>query len=246
MRQIGPEQPAGKFITIRNGYDPSDFTDEVAPSRRFEVIHTGTFYQSRQPDVLVQGFLQFLDRVPVAARNARLRLFGTSLDTDVATMTRAPQIEVRGWTQHADIVRALRESAVLLMVQHSQDGVELTIPGKVYEYMATGNHILALQGRHRELDRILRAYGHSTLLRAYEPRAVAAALEGLYSRWSAGELATRRPPAFVARFSRIEASRKLADLLERACSNRRKCASVDQRDVSACVHPAGFVQQARA
>jgi hypothetical protein len=125
-------------------------------------------------------------------------------------------VEVHGWVPHRDVIRAFYESTVQVLIQHGEAGVELTIPGKAYELMATGRHVLGIQVRQRELAGMLRAYGNSTLVGQYEPAAIAEALAALYHRWRRGALPPRVPPQVVGRFSRVETTRQLASLANRA------------------------------
>jgi len=214
LRQLLADLPGQKFVTIRNGYDPASFTGQVEPLPGFEIVHAGTFYKSRRPDTLVQGLARFLERVPQARKHTRLRLFGMSLDGGLADLAGAECVELHGWTAHQQVVRAFRESSVLFLLRHFESQHEITLPSKAYEYMASGNHVLAVQVPQRELDRILRAYGNATILRKYEPATIAAALEQLYGRWRRGELTRPAPPAFVQRFSRVALAGQLASLLD--------------------------------
>ena len=116
-----------------------------------------------------------------------------SLDLEQSRPAAHEGVEVHGWTRHEDVVRALRESAVLLLLRHFEGWQETTIPGKTYEYLASGNHILAIQQPQRELDGILRAYGNATILHDYQPQPVAEVLTDLYRRWQQGRLNLQSP-----------------------------------------------------
>ena len=216
LRRLMADLPPERFVTIRNGFDPADFPGQVEPSPNFEIVHAGTFYKSRQPDTFVEGLGMFLRRVPQARNHTRVRFFGISLDSDLSRFAGIPCFEQSGWTAHKEVVAAFRRASVLFMLRHFEDWAEVTIPGKVYEYLATGNHLLTVQIPQRELDRILRVYGNTTILRRYDREAIAGALEMLYRRWCNGELTARKPPPFVQRFSRVELTRELACLLNRA------------------------------
>ncbi|MFQ5489377.1 MAG: glycosyltransferase [Phycisphaerae bacterium] len=216
MRRLMGDMPGKKFVTIRNGYDPADFVGTVEPSGTFDVVHAGTFYKSRQPDALLEGLERFLRRVPQAQQHTRVRLFGMSLDSDLTRCRGRRCVELHGWTAHKKVIEVYRRSSVLLLLRHFEGTPEITLPGKVFEYMATGNHILAVQAPQRELDGILKAYGQATVLRKNDPELLAAALEQLYRRWRRGDLAAVPPPAVVERFNRVALTGQLADLLHRA------------------------------
>jgi len=221
LRGLLSDLPREKFITIRNGYDPASFAGHVEPLPGFEIVHAGTFYKSRQPDTFLRGLARFFDRVPEARKHTRMRFFGMSLDSDLSNLPDAECVEFHGWTAHQKVVQAFRESSVLFLLRHFEARREITLPLKVYEYMASGKHVLAIQASQRELDGIVRAYGNATILRHYQAEPIAAALEQLYHRWRRGELGRRTPPAFVQRFSRVALTGQLASLLDRASRRRR-------------------------
>jgi len=53
-------------------------------------------------------------------------------------------ITLHGYVEHSAVVRHLHEADVLLISLSSLPGAEKIITGKVFEYMATGKHILAV------------------------------------------------------------------------------------------------------
>ncbi len=219
LRRMMPDLPRGRFVTVRNGFDPTDFAGQVPPAPRFDIVHAGTFYRSRRPDTFLAGLGEFLRQVPEAATHTRVRLFGLTDHDFGSGLHEHPCVEARGWVPHREAVGAFRQAAVLLLVLHGEKGTELTIPGKVYEYMATGNHVLACPVDHRELRRLLAAYRNATILGDYEPGAIAGALTRLYRRWRAGALPAC-VPGHVQRLSRVERTRELASLLNRAIGEK--------------------------
>lgn len=221
MRRLMPDMPRDKFATVRNGYDPADYVGSVEASPTFDIVHAGTFYKSRQPDALLEGLERFLDRVPEAIAHTRVRLFGISLDSDLSRFRGRRCVELHPWTDHKSVIDIYRRSPVLFLLRHFEARPETTLLWKVFEYMATGNHILAVQAPQRELDGILKAYGNTTVLRKNDPELLAGALEQLYRRWRRGDLVAGRPPAVVERFNRVALTGQLAGLLDRAVGSQR-------------------------
>ena len=246
LRRLLADLPPEKFVTIRNGYDPRNFDGRAEPLPGFEIVHAGTLYKSRQPDAFVEGLTLFLKQVPQARRHTRARFFGMSLDSDLSRFADVPCLEVHGWTAHGTVIEALRRSSVLFLLCHCEPRREITVPWKIYEYMATGNHVLTVQIPQRELDRLVRAYGNATILRRYEPGAIAGALKLLYRRWCRGELTAQAPPPFVRRFSGVELTRQLAGLLNRAVGDRPPARRSPSRDEQPSCRPGSAPQKTSA
>ncbi len=240
LRRLFPDLPAEKFATIRNGFDPADFADPVESLPGFEIIHAGLIYKSRQPGTFVDGLQQFLARVPEAKAHTRARFFGHSLDSDLSCFEGIDCLEMHGWTAHQDVVNAVRESNVLFLLNHSEARRDITVPWKVYEYMASGNHILTVQTQQLELDRIIRSYGNATVLRTYEAEAIADALEKLYRRWANGQLQSQTPPPFALKINRPELTRQLVNLLDRAVDETSVKPNRSASHPGNSIHPAGL------
>lgn len=220
MRQSHPDLPRGRFVTIRNGYDEGEFAGRVMPSGEFLIVHAGSFYGTRNPQGFFKGVQRFVEEQPQAGDRLRIVFLGTSLDGAFAPPALKVRIEYRPWVPHAQTIEWLRRARVLLLIQHRDPAVKLTVTGKLYEYMATGRHILSLNTQPGENESLLRRYGRATVLRDCEPGAVAEALADLYRQDMSGELPGAQgldacTAEYVRQFRRELSAQKLADLLDR-------------------------------
>ena len=216
MQRTHPDLPPEKFITIRNGYDHTDFDGDVAPDDDFSIVHGGTFYGSRNPTGFFAGVDRFLDQHPDAGAHLRITCMGTRLDGTFHPPETKARCEFLPWTSHEKCLRRLRAARVLLMIQHAESEVQLTVPGKLYEYMASGVHILSLNTKPGENEGLLRQYGQATILHDDNPQVVAAGLEALYERYAQGRLLPVGQTPFVKRFTRRAATEQLAALFDAA------------------------------
>jgi len=216
MRRAYPDLPRDKFITIRNGYDHADFNGDIQTDDDFSIVHCGTFYGSRNPAGFFAGVDRFLEHHPEAQSHLKITCIGTQLDGAFAAPTTKARCEFLPWMSHEQCLRRLRAARVLLMIQHTESKVQLTVPGKLYEYMASGVHILSLNTQPGENEGLLRDYGHATVLQDDSPQAVAASLEGLYERYGQGLLLPVTQTDFVKRFTRRAATEQLAALFDAA------------------------------
>jgi hypothetical protein len=224
MRQLHGDLPRGRFATIRNGYDEPDFGGEVDRSDEFLIVHAGSFYGTRNPQGFFEGVVRFLKRHPQAGDRLRIVFLGTSLDGSFAPPSLEARIDYLPWVPHSETIKWLRRARVLLLIQHSDPAVKLTVTGKLYEYMASGGRILSLNTQPCENESLLRRYGRATILGDCDPEAVAAALAGLYQQYVAGTLPgvgglDSETAAFVRQFRREASARKLAGLLNRVAGH---------------------------
>jgi hypothetical protein len=91
------------------------------------------------------------------------------------------------------------------------------VPGKTYEYVASGRPILAGVPDGDARDLLARA-GTATLCRPDDVGAMAAALEAQLRRWRAGSATPAPRSDVLAPYERRNLTAMLADVLTRVCS----------------------------
>lgn len=165
------ELVADKCSLLPNGFDPEDFaglTAERLPGnsawgsdvlgsqplrggmpldRKLVVAHAGSFYGSRNIDALIAAVGNLHRQRQVAPGELEIRLLG-ALRPDRDHEQRAiheagvePYFTLTGLVPHGDCLRRLAEADLLLLVQV---GAPISVPGKVYEYIALGRPMLVL------------------------------------------------------------------------------------------------------
>ena len=151
-----PEQPDGKFLWLPNGYDPAalaGFTPRRHAGPSVIVTHVGTVYKPSSP----RYYLDALDGMPEDIRSRiETRFVGRVTDSERPVFeSRKSRVRMFGFKPHAEALRQMEESDFLLLTMTD----EVTLPGKFFEYMATGKPILAVSPPGGEVDRILRDRG---------------------------------------------------------------------------------------
>jgi glycosyltransferase involved in cell wall biosynthesis len=152
----------GKFLTITNGFDGETWlpgTDPCADGGSgpscfgqrdlIELCHFGTVYGNRSPVALLQALKELVDNKQIAPDQLRIRFVGVWEVTDPSCEKLARDLEQRGMIRreppvaHDHCVQLMRKAKVLLLLQPAYP---LQIPGKIYEYIATGRPLLVIGG----------------------------------------------------------------------------------------------------
>ena len=228
---------AERFHLIPNGCDPSEFDGLTAspPHDRFVLLHAGSLYGGRDPLPLLRAVAAAIVRGAIDPARFRLRLVGqtTVPGVDLDAITRE-----LGLTGVLEVVpRVPREQSLTEMLSASalllvQPVTTVSVPGKVYEYLAAGRPILALTAEGETAD-IVRASGNGVVVAAGDEDGIQAGLLEVM------ELARSQPPAIdpVLYDGRVGAARAVAVMQQYAMS---RCApgttAARSRDQVSAVH----------
>ena len=225
-------------VAIPNGFAAEDFSSPVPERRdgAFRIVHTGYLHtelglQQRrsQPirralggsvpglDILTRSHIHLVDAVnrvvetdASLAGMIELHLAGVMTDADREISRRCPVVKLHGYVTHARSVELMRSADLLFLpMQNLPPGVRATIvPGKTYEYLASGKPILAAVPEGDAHD-ILQQAGNSILVRPDDVAGMAAGIRTEFERHRAGIPPRPPDPGVVARF---EYGRLAADL----------------------------------
>jgi glycosyltransferase involved in cell wall biosynthesis len=235
-----PELAGRPVVTIPNGFDAADFASQPPPSRndgKFRIVHTGYLHTelgeqhrrrrllrralrggvpgldilTRSHVYLVEAINLLLARSPELRDVLELHLAGVMTDADREVATRCP-VTLHGYMNHATSISLMRTADLLFLpMQNLPLGVRATIvPGKTYEYLASGSPILAAVPDGDARD-ILDEAGSATLVRPDDVEGIAAGIMNALERIRADVAPVSPNPEVVARFE----YRKLAADLSR-------------------------------
>jgi glycosyltransferase involved in cell wall biosynthesis len=209
IRNRYPEHPDRKFACLPNGYDPAAFAG--FQSRRHGgpqvvVTHVGTLYKTASP----RYYLDALDQLPEDLRSRfETRFVGRVAESERAQLEgRKSNVRILGFMPQAKALQQIEETDYLLLTMTN----EISLPGKLFEYLATGKPILALAARGSEVDRILEETGAGWCADPFDPAAIAALLRrAVEYRDTAG---THIRKENILRYERPRLTAGLAALLE--------------------------------
>lgn len=211
-----PDERPEKFVTITNGFDPSDF--EIEPRRHdgFTITHTGVFYGIKGLNCFLDGLKAAIEEGGVEEGDVRVRLVGPyapEVDRAVRSMGLGDIVESGEYLAHPDAVRSLVESDLLLLVLDSPGHSRTSLTGKLFEYIAAAKPVLAVIYEGETADLITRER-IGTVVSPGRPEDVAAALGVFYRRYREEKPAVARSPDLLARFDRRRLTEKLAGVLD--------------------------------
>jgi glycosyltransferase involved in cell wall biosynthesis len=159
MMAAHPDVPARKFVTIPNGFDPADVRAAPAwPHLRFRIVYTGVWKPGYGLDALYDVIGQIARANPRALANVEVIAAGFE-PGPAHRRGLSEHIDEIGVLSHNDAV-ALMRSADILFLQNAQGASQQhRLPGKMFEYLATGRPVLAVTDPDGEAGRLIHRVG---------------------------------------------------------------------------------------
>jgi glycosyltransferase involved in cell wall biosynthesis len=228
---FGAAQPRDKFIAVHNGFDGEDFAG-VARERneRFTITYAGAFYYSVGSDFGKAAgneimetysplyFFAALEKLFARRPEVKTRfavnfmgVLGEGYDAAIRERGLEGVIHRLGYLSYDEHLRVLGNADALLLVLSRGERSRGWIPSKFFQYLGTGNAIVALApgGEVRDIMRETRA---GICVDPDDVDGAAAELERLYDAW-----VERKPLVAVDRVGASAYERRnLTALLARA------------------------------
>jgi glycosyltransferase involved in cell wall biosynthesis len=135
-----------RFAIVPNGCDLSLF-DGLKPSPRrgaFVLLHAGSLYGGRSPEPVLRAIARAIDNGLIDRTQFRLRLVGSpseSVTRAAGELKLLDVVEQAGRKIHRETLAEMMSASALLLLQQ---GTDMSVPAKLYEYFAAGRPILAL------------------------------------------------------------------------------------------------------
>lgn len=213
-------QQWGGKATVRciyNGYDLADFSAPVPLGQgdRFVLAYVGTLWNLTSIEPLVKAIKILSRDHPDLANLLRLEVAGRRTAEQNALLEELKDIPVQllvhDYLNHHAALALMRQADELALLLSDMDLARRVVPGKIFEYLATGNHILAISPR-GEVWRLLESYDRAYCCEPADVTAIASLLtDQLQGFKDRGHIRDEAQDA--VRYERRELTQQLAALL---------------------------------
>ncbi|MCY2989950.1 MAG: glycosyltransferase [Planctomycetota bacterium] len=229
---------AGRPIPVRclyNGFDPADLPQlqpRVAErdGRRFRLSHVGTLWNLTTSRALVEAIERLASRSPDLASRLEIELVGRCTTAEESLLQRLQKLPCRllrqEYVDHSSAVRVMGEADELCLLLSDVPGAERVVPGKTFEYLATGRAILAITPE-GELRDVLRGFAGVSV---FSPQDVAGLCEHLERRLAALSPETSHTRE-LAGFDRRQQAGQLAEVLGQVAASVSARSNVGRNDL---------------
>lgn len=205
------------FTTIKNGFEPSAWSqiERLKPTDRLYISHFGTIYQEGL-DLELLSTLATTIRNTIVDLPVCMRLYGaipSRLKTRLEQALPAARLDLSSPVPHAVVEDHLQQQQILLLIVNHGPTHAYSHPSKVFEYMASGNPILAIGPSQHEVMDLLREHAPTRSYICQDPGDVRTAVNTIAAHWRAGTMPTTPFPK--GPFTRKALTEKLAGILHR-------------------------------
>ncbi len=204
-----------KIDLITNGYDPADIPQDFAPrpkaANRLHLVYTGIIDAIRNPLPLMQALKAEFE----AAGEEVSWTFVGKVSEPVQQQVKADpwlqrHIHFAGYVSHQEVFDFYANADALVLILTDTKNAKGNIPGKLFEYLATGLPVLALGDPQGDSSEILSQAGAGAVLSHGDQPAMRQALRRLYQ--TAGP---KQSVGSLEAYSRKTGSKQVAALLDR-------------------------------
>jgi glycosyltransferase involved in cell wall biosynthesis len=222
-----PEQPAGKFVVIENGYDEDGFAlaPESVPQRPdgapLTLVHSGVLYDSgRNPSAFLQALGRLKENRTATPQTLQVILRAPGNADEISALVErygvADLVKVAPPVPYREALAEMLAADGLLVFQGTPFNTQ--IPAKVYEYFRARKPIFGLVDKQGETARVLRNAGFDMLANMDDADDIAAMLAE-FTQQVREQRAHIASPELVAGSSRAHRACQLAAVFDAAIAS---------------------------
>ena len=196
------------ITTLTNGYDLSDFgkANQLIETEKFTITYTGSIAESQNP----KKFFQAIKFLPNSIRShIEVNLYG-AIDPAISNYLNELDIKdvvkFKGYISHKSVVDVMSNSHLLILLIPENRGD--IIPGKLFEYMASGNTIISF-GPNGDASEIINEHNFGRHFEFGED--CSDYILECFKNWKANPGFHRKTPP--EKYSRVNLTKKLAMIM---------------------------------
>lgn len=214
-------ESGSRILTIPNGFDNEDFEqgeDIPVGSEVFTVTHAGSMYGRRKPDLFLEAVSELVAERRIDSDRIRIEFIGNIKADRVHALAGelgiAGAVRTLGYMPHDELLRRLRTSAVLLLLEGAGEGSSNFSPGKVFEYIRLNRKILAVVPEFGEAANIIKQTNTGTVADSAKKDAIKDAVLQLYLAFSKGDILPNGIDEAIAKYERKNQAKRLAQVFD--------------------------------
>ena len=207
---------------ITNGFDECDFPEGMSkeaaggPDRNFTITHTGLFATDGNPEALWETLAEICKDNPQFSKSLKIKLIGKT-DRQITGAVEAAGLKENlvdmGYQPHNVAVEEQREASVLILPLRKEPEYKAVLPGKLFEYIASGRPILGIGQPDGAMAMILKDTKTGMTVDWNDRECLKAFILDCWSKHMNGTLTAEG--ADISCFTRRNLTRRMAELFDK-------------------------------
>ena len=143
---------------ITNGFDTIKKSGSVL-DKKFTLAHIGSLLEDRNPKILWQSLKELSDELPDFKKDLNIELTGkvsASIISNIESYNLKNNLSLPGYVTHNEAIQRQNSAQLLLLIEIDSYDTQAIIPGKLFEYMASGRPIIGIGPRESDVIEILK------------------------------------------------------------------------------------------
>jgi glycosyltransferase involved in cell wall biosynthesis len=213
------EALSGRKVTLlTNGYDEADFSDlRTERPARFTLRHVGIVNERCNPVPFMEAVHQLCVESEEFRQNTDIEFIGEVYPVFKQYVmdhpTLAPITKFVPTVPHSALISRLGSTSVLLLILTGYKDPEGYLPGKLFEYLATGLPILGIGPVNGDASALLRTTGNSQMIDSDDTTAIKSVLLNHFEHWKTSNTPPVTPSG-TSSYSRRSLTAQLVEILE--------------------------------
>ncbi|WP_300691031.1 glycosyl transferase family 1 [Chryseobacterium sp.] len=211
---------------ITNGFDESDSAEKVKdqtilsahsesnPNGAFILSYIGVLEQLRNPENLWKALNELVKENSEFAEYFKLKFAGRIDDKILSSIENSNlknHILNLGYLSHGKAVEEMENSEMLLITNFPNESSRGIIPGKIFEYLASGKQILSFGPEKADVAKILEETQAGKHFSYHDTETVKTFILEKFELWKSGEL--HKNTQHIEQFSRRNLTKQLTEIL---------------------------------
>jgi len=203
---------------ITNGFDETDSNTQTLqssnPQTKFTLSYIGVLEQLRNPENLWKALDNLVKNDSDFAENFSLKLVGRIDDRILNTIENSNlknHILNLGYVSHSQAVNEMASSTLLLITNFPSDASKGIIPGKIFEYLATGKQIISFGPVDADVSKILDETKAGKHFSYNDLNGIEEFISAKFKSWKHGNLSENTEN--IEQFSRKNLAKQLSEIL---------------------------------
>lgn len=201
---------------ITNGYDEADFEDAIVEKDGyFNITHTGLFASDGNPTALWKVLSKKCSEDEEFRRMLRIRLAGKTDKEVISSIEEAglaENLRDNGYQPHNIAVKEQKSASLLILPLRKEPEYRATLPGKLFEYLASGCPILGMGQTDGAMAMTVKSSDAGEVFDWEDEDAIAGYIGQCWEKFKAGtlECGTKN----IAQYSRKVLTERMAALMD--------------------------------